>query len=216
MIIRWICERDNKRWLYPIEKCIYCKGPITKQKGNKIKVIGMTQVFIPSPMHPLIPYNIILLEDEFGNRMPKKTMKKYKIGDEYIINKAKTEGAVIITKIKYDLAESLRESLGLLNSIYIEKNDKVIIKPSIIEPAYGYQAVSTNPKILEALISYLEENGIKDTVVAEQAMIGNDTMDAAKKAGIIDVCNKHDVKFIDIRKCDYIEKEVDGTKFVFK
>ena len=62
MITRWICEKDNKKWLYPVEKCIYCKGPITKQKGTKIKVIGITQVNIPSPMHPLIPYNIMLLE----------------------------------------------------------------------------------------------------------------------------------------------------------
>jgi len=212
MIIRWICEKDNKKWLYPIEKCIYCKGPITKQKGRKVKVIGITKVNIPSPMHPVIPYNIILLEDEYGNRMPKKTIKDYKIGDEYVIDKAKTESAVIITKIKYDLLESLRESLELLTS-YIEKNDKVIIKPSIIEPAYGYQAVTTNPKILDALLSYLKENGIRDTLVAEQAMIGNDTIASAKKSGILDICKKQDINFIDLSKCEYAEKEVDGFRF---
>jgi len=213
MIIRWICEKDNKKWLYPVEKCIYCKGPIIKQISRKAKVIGITKVNIPSPMHPIIPYNIILLEDEYGNRMPKKTMKEYKIGDVYELKRASTDGAVIITKIKYDTQEYLKESLKLLHEYDIRPDDKIIVKPSIIEPAYGYQAITTNPKILDALLSYLKEKGVKDVVVAEQAMIGNDTLTAAKKSSILDVCKKHDVNFIDLRKCDYVEKEVDGTKF---
>ena len=99
MIIRWVCERDNKKWIYPIKKCVYCRGPIIKQKGRKAKVIGITKVNIPSPMHPIIPYNVILLEDENGNRMPKKTMKNYNIGEEYVIEKAKTDDAVIIENL---------------------------------------------------------------------------------------------------------------------
>ena len=213
MIIRWICEKDNKKWLYPIKKCVYCKGPIKKQKGRKVKVIGMTKVNIPSPMHPIIPYNIILLEDEYGNKMPKKTIRDYEIGESYVIEKAKTENAVIITKVKYDLGESLRESLGFLKSYDIKENDKVIIKPSIIEPAYGHHAVTTNPKILDELIAHLKENNIKDIIVAEQAMLGNDTLAAAKKAGILNVCEKHEVNFVDLRKCEYVDKEVDGFRF---
>ena len=99
MIIRWVCEKCNKKWIYPIEICVYCKGGITKQKGTKIKVIGATKVFIQSPMHPIVPYNILLLQDEFGNRLPKKTMKEYKIGDTYTEQKAKTKDAVSIVKI---------------------------------------------------------------------------------------------------------------------
>ena len=96
MIVRWICEKCNKKWIYPIEKCVYCKSPITKQKGIKIKVVGITKVNIPSPMHPIIPYNIILLQDEHGNRLPKKTMRDYKIGEDYAEQKAKSENSVSI------------------------------------------------------------------------------------------------------------------------
>ena len=88
MIIRWICENDNKKWLYPIKKCIYCQGPIIKQISRKAKVIGITKVNIPSPMHPIIPYNIILVEDVYGNKMPKKTMQKDK---RIVIKKAKAK-----------------------------------------------------------------------------------------------------------------------------
>jgi len=213
MIIRWICEKDNKKWIYPIKKCIYCKGPITKQKSRKAKVIGMTKVNIPSPMHPITPYNVILLEDEYGNRMPKKTMSDYKIGDHYVIEKAESESAVIITKIKYDFGEALRQSLELLKSKYVGEGDKVLIKPSIIEPVHSYQAVATNPKLLDTLISYLKDIGVKDIIVAEQAMIGNDTMASAKKSGILDVCKKHEVNFIDLSRCEYVEKDFEGFKF---
>lgn len=212
MIIRWVCEKDNKKWIYPIEKCIYCKGPITKQKGREAKIIGITKVNIPSPMHPITPYNIILLEDEHGNRMPKKTMKDYKIGERYIIEKAKTDGAVIATKIKYDLAESLRNSLELLKSNGFKENDRIVIKLSIIEPAYSYQAVTTNPRLLDAIITYLKEKNIRDIIAAEQAMTGNNTMDAANKSGILDICKKHSIDFVDLGKCEYAEKDADGLK----
>lgn len=213
MIIRWVCEKDNKKWMYPIQKCIYCKGPVKKQVSRKARVIGITKVNIPSPMHPIIPYNVILLEDEHGNKMPKKTMKDYKIGDEYKIEKAKSDSGVIATKIKYDLYEALKSSLELLNSFDVMENDKVLIKPSIIEPAYSYSAVNTNPKILDALITFLKEKNVNDIIVAEQAMVGNDTLDSAKKSGMLEVCEKHNVGFVDLKKAEYAEKEAEGFKF---
>src|SRR3989338_4099999 len=115
MIIRWVCEKDNKKWMYPIQKCIYCKGPIKKQISRKAKVIGITKVNIPSPMHPAVPYNVILLEDEHGNRMPKKTMREYNIGDSYVEPKASSEDAVSVVRVKYDIYEAVKHAIGLVN-----------------------------------------------------------------------------------------------------
>ena len=213
MIIRWVCEKDNRKWIYPIKKCVYCREPVKKQVGRKTKVIGLTRVNIPSPLHPITPYNIILLEDEFGNRMPKKTMKDYKIGDAYSIEKAKTDSAVVITKIKYDLGEALKESLNLLSSFDIGKQDKVLIKPCIIEPAYPYQTSNTSPKLLDEIIKILKDMGISDIIVGDQAIPGNDTLDSAKKSGILDVCKKNDIQLVDLRKAQYIEKTEGEMKF---
>jgi hypothetical protein len=49
MIVRWVCEKDNRKWIYPIKKCLYCGEPVKKQVGRKTKVIGLTKVNIPSP-----------------------------------------------------------------------------------------------------------------------------------------------------------------------
>ena len=126
-------------------------------------------------------------------------MTDYKIVDVYEINPATTNDAVIITKIKYDIYEYLKESLELLYDYNISSEDKILIKPSIIEPAYAYQTVTTNSELLNALIIYIKEKGAKDIVVAEQAMLGNDTMASAKKAGVLDVCEKPDIPFIYLR-----------------
>jgi uncharacterized protein (DUF362 family)/uncharacterized OB-fold protein len=212
MIIRWVCEKDNKKWLYPVEKCIYCKGPVIRQVSKKAKVIGITKVNIPSPLHPITPYNVILLEDEFHNRMPKKTMKDYKIGDTYELEKAKADDAVIITKVKYDLGEALESSLELLNSFEIVKGDKVLIKPCIIEPAYTYQAVNTNPRLLDEIVKFLKQKGISDIIIGDMALPMNDVQDSANKCEIIAVCKKHEIKFVDLGKTDHIEKEFGGLK----
>ncbi len=219
MIIRWVCEKCNKKWIYPIEKCVYCKGDITKQKGTKIKVVGITKVTIPSPMHPIIPYNILLLQDEFGNRVPRKTMKDYKIGDNFTLQKAKTKDAVAVIKVKYDVYEAIKEAINLLNGIGLNPDDKILIKPSIITAAYPYQAVNTNPDFLNALLSVLFEIGIKkeNVIVAEQALIGSDAVDAASKAGILEICKKNGVEFVGITKGPFEEVELYGYKFkIFK
>ncbi len=215
MIIRWVCEKCSKRWIYPIEKCVYCKGLIVKQKGSKLKVVGITKVNIPSPMHPIIPYNIILLQDEFGNRLPKKTMKDYKIGEDYIQQKAKTDDAVAVIKVKYDIYEAIKESLELLNGMKLSSDDKILIKPSIIAAAYPYQAVNVNPVFLDALIMILLDNRIRkeNIIVAEQALIGSDAADAASKAGILEICKNQGINFADISKGPFEEIYSEGYKF---
>ncbi len=215
MIIRWVCEKCNKKWIYPLEKCVYCKGSTTKQKGSKIKVIGITKVTIPSPMHPIVPYNILLLQDENGNRMPRKTMKEFKIGDDFMEEKAKTSSAVAVVRTKYDINESIKESLQLLDKSEFLKEDKILIKPSVVTAAYPYQAVNTNPDFLNALLAVLLGYGLKkeNIIVAEQALIGSDSIDAALKSGILEICKKQGVDFIDISKGPFEEIESEGYKF---
>ena len=219
MIIRWICEKCNKKWIYPVEKCAFCKGQISKQLGSKLKVIGFTKVMIESPMHQIVQYNIALLEDEHGNKIPRKTMKDYKIGDLFNIENAKTDDAVAITRIKYDVYEAIKEAIGLLKGLEISESDRVLIKPSVVSAAYPYQTVNTNPEFLDALIKILIEKGIKkeNILVAEQALIGFDVMDTASKAGILEVCRKNEIVFADISKGPFETVEHGNMKFsVFK
>jgi uncharacterized protein (DUF362 family) len=213
MIIRWICEKDKKKWIYPIEKCIYCRQPVKKIISKQSKIIGITKVNIPSPMHPIIPYYILLLEDQNGNRLPKKVMKERHIGETYEIKPATDINSLIIMKIKYDVKSYLEESIKLVPQYRLNPEDKVLIKVSAIEPAYSYQSVCTNPKMLDALISYLKSQGINSIEVAEQSWPGYDTIKSVKKSGLFDICKKHNVNFIDLSKEEFQEVEIDGLQY---
>ncbi|MBW2984204.1 DUF362 domain-containing protein [Candidatus Woesearchaeota archaeon] len=212
-VIRWVCRRCNKKWIYPIEKCIYCMGPIEKEIGTKTRIVGLSKVNVPNPYHPIVPYNVLLLEDEHGSRMPKKTVKDYKVGDIYEDKPSASEHAVSIIKIKYDIYEAVKESLELIGDVNIKGSTKILIKPTIIGKAYPYQAINTNPKMLDALIKVLLDKGAKpeNIVVGEQNLFS--PMEAAlPRSKLGDICKENKVKFADLEKGGFVEKEADDFK----
>ena len=213
-MLRWKCNNCNLTWIYPVKKCIHCKGEIVKDRTSKMRVIGITEVTIPSPMHPIVPYNVLLLEDEHGNRMPRKTMEEYKIGDEFIERKAKTEGSVSIVKVKYDIYDAIEHALELIN-FNVKENSKILIKPSIIFPAYPYQAINTNPKTVDSIIKFLLSKNVnpENITVAEQSAYGINAEDAAAKAGILNICHKNNISFVDLAKTEFVERAIEDYKF---
>jgi len=212
MIIRWVCKKCNKKWIYPIDRCVYCKDNIEKEVGKEMKVIGTTKVNINCPHHPIAPYNIIIVQDGYGNKMPKKVMKDYKIGDEYKREASDDENAVSIVKIKYDYYEAVKEALGLIKVDI--KDQKILIKPNIFAAAYPYLAFTTHPRVMKALLKYLIEKGVKkeNITIAEQVQFG-EVEKAFKKSGFAKLAEEYGIKLVDLSKSKFVEKEVDGFKF---
>ena len=166
-MIRWVCRKCDKRWIFPVKKCLYCNEKIEKEVGKKFTVIGVSKVNIPSPLHPVIPYYVLMLENEHGDRMPKKTMTKYRIGQEFKFE----NGDVSYVKIKYDLQEALILALDLIEGIDVNENSKVLIKPNVTVAQYPYLANTTHPKVVAAVIKYLQDKGVKDITVAESPIL---------------------------------------------
>ena len=212
-VLRWVCRKCNKKWLYPIEKCIYCNEKLEKEIGLKTKVIGVSKVNVPSSYHPIVPYYVLILEDEHGNRMPKKSMREWKIGNEYKWQPSDDDTAVSIVKIKYDIYEAVKEALELIN-FKLDNNAKILIKPEIIAKAYPYMAFNTNPKVIDAILKILIEKGVKaeNIIVAERCQF--DPMEEALPRSEIDgVCNKYKVKFVDLAKSQYEKKKEGNFEF---
>ncbi|MBR9699009.1 DUF362 domain-containing protein [Candidatus Woesearchaeota archaeon] len=210
--IRWKCEACDLTWIHPIETCLYCDKQVKKIIGTKHKVIGITEVHIPNPLHPIVPYNVLLLQDEHGNKMPKKTMKKYGVGDTYEDKPNDSERAISSIKIKYDFYEAVKEALELIGDIDA-KGKKVLLKPNLSIPAYPYLGLSTNPKVLDALIQILKEKGAAKIAIAEQSFFVP-TEKAVAKSGLAELMKKHDIEFIDIAETEFEEKK--QREFTFK
>lgn len=206
--IRWVCERCNKKWIHQVQTCLYCNGKIRKEVGTKLMVVGFTKVYVPCPPHPIIPYNVIILEDEFGNRMPKKTIKDYKVGDVYEDKPDSSENTISIVKIKYDFYEAVKEALELIGDIVVNKNTKILIKPNLSIPGYAYLGICTNPKVIDALIQYLLNKGAKkeNITIAEQSFFVSLEKEG-EKSGINEVIKKFGVSYIDISKTEFEKKQ---------
>ncbi|MEA2036556.1 MAG: DUF362 domain-containing protein [Nanoarchaeota archaeon] len=206
--IRWICEKCNKKWIHPAETCLYCNEKTKKQIGTKLKVIGNTKVYITCPLHPIAPYHVLILEDEHGNKMPKKTIKDYDIGDIYEDKPDSSENAVSVVKIKYDFYEAVKDALELIGDIEVDDKKKILIKPNLGIPGYAYVGVCTNPKVLYALIQYLIDKGAKkeNITIAEQSFFVP-LEKVGKKSGVADIIKKFDINYIDISKTEFEEKK---------
>ncbi|MFC1800560.1 DUF362 domain-containing protein [Nanoarchaeota archaeon] len=203
-MIRWVCNKCNKRWIYPVKKCLYCNEIIEKQVGKKFTVVGVSKVNIPSPMHPIIPYYVLMLENEHGDRMPKKTLKKYMIGQEFKFE----NGDVSYVKVKYDMQEALVLALDLINGIEVNENSRVLIKPNVSVAQYPYLAQTTHPNVVAVLINYLLCKGVK----AENIIVADSTVlvplsKTSGKTGIAGVCKKFGVQMKDLSQGEFVDHD---------
>ncbi|MCA9495979.1 MAG: hypothetical protein KC589_03475 [Nanoarchaeota archaeon] len=83
----WKCSRCGYNTKFNIGNCPSCKNILDLIIPEDFEVFELTKVFLPSRKHQIVPYNVLLLKDNFGNYYPKKTMKDYEIGDKYDIKK---------------------------------------------------------------------------------------------------------------------------------
>ena len=188
--------------------------------GKETKVIGVSKVVIPTLLHPEVPYFVLVLEDENGNKWAQKTIQEYQINDEWIplnsrYSAKQNKNAVAIWRIKYDILEAIEKAIGLVGGLNVNSETKVLILPTLISPKHPYLAANTNPKFLKGIIEYLTKIGgqAKNIKVAAQSFDETPIEASAKKSGLLDVCLKNKVQVLDLAKGNFVKKEKDRFAF---
>ena len=209
------CPKCKKIWQYPIEKCPDCFLGLEKLLTKEAKVIGVSKVTIPTLLHPKVPYFVLVLEDEKGNKWAQKSIKEYKIGEEFKLEPNQDKNAVAIWRIKYDILEAIEKVVELIGGLEINSKSKILILPTLISPKHPYLAVNTNPRFLESLINYLVKIGgdIKSIKVAAQSFDEIPIEASAQKSQLLDVCLKNQITPLDLAKTNFVKKTQDGLTF---
>lgn len=209
------CPKCKKIWQYPIEKCPNCFLGLERLLTKTAKVIGVSKVNIPTLLHPKVPYFVLVLEDEKGNRWAQKSIKEYKIGDVVEYESTQDKNAVAIWRIKYNIFEAIEEVIELLGGLGINPQTKILILPTLISPKHPYLAVNTNPKFLESLINYLVKIGgdIKSIKVAAQSFDEIPIEASAQKSQLLDVCLRHQITPLDLAKGNFVKKTQNNFTF---
>jgi uncharacterized protein (DUF362 family) len=211
----YICPKCKRIWQYPIEKCPECFLTLERIGSEKIKVVGVSKVQIPTMFHPKTPYFVLLLEDENGNKWVQKSVKEYKIGDEFEIKISKDKNSVSIWRIKYDILEGIEKVIAILGGLEVNSETKILILPTLISPRHPYFAENTSPEFLQATIQYLIEIGVRPEnikVVAQsfdEVPIGA----SAQKSQLLKVCQEKKVLPVDLAEKKFVKKEISGMSF---
>ena len=172
----------------------------------------MSKVNIPTILHPKIPFFVLVLEDENGNKFVQKSIKEYKIGEFIDFPPTQDKNAVAIWRVKYDFLETIEKAIDLLGKLNVSKDSKILILPTLIAPKHPYFAVNTSPQFLESLINYLESVGVKiaNIKVATQSFDEIPIEASAQKSQLLDICLKHKIEPLDLAKGSFVKKEVAG------
>ena len=81
-----------------------------------------------------------------------------------------------------------------------DKTKRIGIKPNILGTKRAQDGAVTHPELVDAVITYLKDEGFINLVVLEGSWVGDITSEAVKTCGIYDVCKKHNVPFVDLQK----------------
>jgi uncharacterized OB-fold protein len=209
------CPNCKNTWQYPIEKCPNCLSKPQAVESKNLKVVGVSRVIIPSSLHPKVPYFVLLLENENGQKLVQKSIREYKIGDKYELKSVNAKNAVSIWRVKYDIAEAIEKVISLIGGIKIDGSSKILILPTIISVSHPYFRENTHPEVLNALIKFLIKKGGKNEniKVAGQSFVETPIEAMAKKSLILPVCLENNVGFMDLQKGGFKRIEKEGLVF---
>jgi len=209
------CPQCQNIWQYSIQKCPSCFLKLERLKSEQIKVIGISKVNVPTIMHPITPYFALILEDKNKNRWAHKSIKEYKIGDNFETKTSKNKDSVIIWRIKYDILETIEKVFSLIENIEIKGDSKILIVPTLLEAKHPYLSYNTTPQFLAGIIQYLIQNSINpnNIKVASQSFNNVSIEASVEKSQLLKVCQDSQVTPLDLSKTKFIKKEINNFNF---
>ncbi|MCL2184968.1 MAG: DUF362 domain-containing protein [Treponema sp.] len=97
--------------------------------------------------------------------------------------------------------------------IYLQKDFSVSIKPNLVveRPASG--GATTHPEVIEGIILFLKDFGIKNIKIIENSACGHNTKMAFKACGYEILHKKYGVALIDLKDDNFISLKHDGIDY---
>jgi uncharacterized protein (DUF362 family) len=189
---------------------------------KKAKVVGVSETTVSTIQHTKVPYFVLLLEDEKGNKWAQKSKKEYKKGEEIILEGKKDKNIVAIWRIKYDVLEGIERAVDSLGGLTINREDaqinpetKILILPTLDSPKHPYFAANTNPRFLEGMVRYLIKMGAstKNIKVAAQSFNEIPIEASAQKSLLFKTCLDYGIIPLDLSGTNFIKKSEEGINF---
>lgn len=95
---------------------------------------------------------------------------------------------------------------------YLHAKDKVAIKPNLVTARPASDGATTHPEVVEGIILFLRDFGVKSISVMESSAVGGNTNTAYKNCGYDELSRKYDVPLIDLKAGKHTTLEYKGQK----
>lgn len=107
--------------------------------------------------------------------------------------------AIFFKNLEYDknlLLKKLNEGFKLIGGFekFFKKGEKILLKPNLLAPDPPEKATTTHPVFFEAVAEYFKKKGC--IVYAGDSPSISKSIQSAKVAGILDVCNRLGIEFL--------------------
>ena len=90
---------------------------------------------------------------------------------------------------------------------------KVCIKPNLVIASTAEGGATTHPEIVEGIIIYLQQAGVKDITIAEGSWVGDSTRRAFDRCGYNALGVKYGVRLVDTKQDKVVSKRVSGKEY---
>src|SRR3990170_3453594 len=94
---------------------------------------------------------------------------------------------------------SVKRAVDLLGGLkgFVKPGERILLKPNLLAPKPPEAAVTTHPAVVGALIRLVKEAGATP-VVGDSPGLGSPRK-IAERCGILDVCSRHKVEFLEFK-----------------
>ena len=106
----------------------------------------------------------------------------------------------------------VRRAIDLVGGIdsVVTKGDTVALKPNVVTGKLSGRGVTTDPRIMEALVKLAFEGGAGEVLIVEGSGYGTPTSEALELSGMIEVAERNGASVIDVDEDEVVEVEVPG------
>jgi uncharacterized protein (DUF362 family) len=108
------------------------------------------------------------------------------------------------------ILEMVRRAVNLVGGMgeIVSKGDKVALKPNVVTGKLSGRGVTTDPRVIEALIKLVFKAGAGDVMVVEGSGYGAPTSEAFELSGVKEIAERNGAEVVDVDKDEVVEVEV--------
>jgi len=106
----------------------------------------------------------------------------------------------------------VREALdAIVAGEAVSAGDRVVLKPNYVEPRMPETGVTTDPRIIEAVVEWLQELGIRDITIAEGGDTAEKTDRAFRMVGLPEMAERRGVRLLNVFRDQRVEVDIPGA-----